>query len=200
MTWLLYPSIQSPVLPPSLTAETVMESKWHQPWSDPFQTIWKSWIRQAAIARITSGPITPPTGIPIPTWDKWGYQWQDPGHVRLDTRKGLPVVEQRALFFILDIFEINLYLRGWFNWLNEPVRKKPGLRADLQHYFEAPPRILPTPNVIVTMAATETNLDVFLGAINVYDGGGSTASNQGAKVSVTETSPDNSGGMSIRED
>lgn len=77
-------------------------------------------------------------------------------------------------------------LEGWYNWFSEPVRTLAGLKAHLQQTLAYHPRILPTPNVTVTMSATETNSDVAEFAINVYTGSTPVVSGQGANVSLEE--------------
>lgn len=69
---------------------------------------------------------------------------------------------------------------------SEPLYPKKGLRFYLQRDLAWEPRTLPTPDITLILNATETNNDMFLGAINVYDGGGSSTSGAGAKVSIVE--------------
>lgn len=80
-----------------------------------------------------------------------------------------------------------------------PKRFKRGLRADLQHFYEAPSRYLPRPDITATMNSSSHTDDAFLFGLNIYDSSPSTTSGQGAKVSIYETGP---GGdpVSIRED
>lgn len=74
----------------------------------------------------------------------------------------------------------------WYSWWSEPVRQKIGFKAWLQQTTAYPPRLLPTPNVTVTMAATETDTDVAQFVINAYNGGSTTIPGQGAQVSIEE--------------
>lgn len=81
-------------------------------------------------------------------------------------------------------------LKGWYNWWSEPVRFKIGLATHLQQTLAYHPRILPTPQVTATMNALETNNDVFLGGIYVYDSVTPATSGAGARVSIIEVAPD----------
>lgn len=216
MSRIFYQQKTQPILPDNLTPETVMESKWHQPWSEPkrfpkglapylqqaftgdpspFPTSrnmgWYGWLSEpvrqkpgllAALQQFDAlqAPVVPQVASFIP----WYAPFADP--VRL--KPGLLAANQ-AFFFYGPEFPEDLDV-DWYHPFSEPKRFKPGLRADLQQFFAYHPRILPNPDVTATMAATETNADVFLGAINVYNGGGTTPG-QGAKVSIVEIGPDN---------
>lgn len=128
-------------IPPSGAPETVTESRWHQPWSEP--------VRQKPGLRANLQQ-------PFATNANW----------------------------IIDPSRETL--RGWYNWFSEPVRFKRGLPTPLQQSFTGPPRLLPRASVTMTIAATEVNTDVFLGAINVYTGTSTTVPGQGAQVSIEE--------------
>lgn len=87
----------------------------------------------------------------------------------------------------------------WFQALSEPKRFKRGLLARYQKSFFGPDRLLPTPNVTMTMAATETNSDEALFALNVV-GSSLTTGTPRAQVSITEVPIVSGGGVGIAED
>lgn len=60
------------------------------------------------------------------------------------------------------------FLQGWYMPLSTPVRFKPGIAASRQQAYAAPARLLPTPNVTVTMSAFEVNTDEALIAVRVF--------------------------------
>jgi len=53
--------------------------------------------------------------------------------------------------------------------------------------------------IFATMAATETNTDIFLGAINVFSGASPSGQGSGAQVSVVEVPVPGNDPVSIRE-
>lgn len=114
--------------------------------------------------------------------DRWNPVWSEP--VRLPV--GLKTHFQSFLAYTHREAPVDLRIIPWFTNLSEPVRSPVGLKFYLQREYWGPSRHLPTPDVTVTMAATEINSDIFLGAINVYDDGGSSTSGAGAKVSIVE--------------
>lgn len=149
---------------------------WLYPWSEPVRP--KPGLG-ARFQQFTS------LGTPnIPGTATFLQGWYVPFSEPVRLKRGIPSIEQHYFEFepeppeFLDI--------PWYGRLSEPVRFKPGLRAHLQQALAQPPRILPTPNVTATMAATETDTDVFLGAINVYSGGSANIPGQGANVSLEE--------------
>lgn len=171
--------------PGAFPAIAFFESAWHQPWSEPVRV-------KPALRTGLQQAFFPPAQI-VPTTIGWFSLLSEP--VRLKPR--LPPGENPFCSFepgppVFDTID-------WYGWLSEPKRFKLGLAPQLQHYFEAPPRLLPTFNITGIMSAKETNLDVFLGAINVYNASGITTPGTGAKVSISEQIV---GGdpVSIRED
>lgn len=62
----------------------------------------------------------------------------------------------------------NTLFAGWYGQLSVPVRIKPGLKSGLQQSWVGPTRLLPNPNVTVTMSAFEVNTDQALMAIRVF--------------------------------
>lgn len=163
------------------TAETPVESKWHQPLSEPVRQ--KINPRQAVV-EIASG-LTYSNWLPTIFEDSWHQPWSYPTK---EMRRS-PALLAGLQDYITPHFPIVPPGGGkneWFNWWSEPVRLKKGLGVQLQKTLFAPERLLPPANVTMTMAATETNADVAVFAINVYDGASTTTTGQGAKVSITE--------------
>lgn len=137
---------------------------------------------------------TPPPEII--TEDKWHFPWSEPVRFRR-----MLTGDIEAVFFppVQPPPPPDPGNMAWFAQFSEPLYPKSGLSARLQMFFTWPPRHLPTPDVTVTMAATEVDTDVFLGAINVYDATSSTTSGAGARVSIEEVSPSGTDPWSARE-
>lgn len=153
-----------------------IDTRWFMPLSEPVQMRVMPTAQMAPDFVIGAVPIIP---------DQFYQPFQDP----VWEKPGLRASLQQFLALDAELPPTPAeFLEGWYNWLSEPVRDKPGLKAALQQFFAYHPRVLPTPDVTMTMAATETNSDVFLGAVNVY-GGGTTATGGGATVSVIESGP-----------
>lgn len=83
-------------------------------------------------------------------------------------KKGIDPSRQQFQTFTALVPGSATLLQGWYNWFSEPVRFKKGIRANLQQVSAYPPRLLPTPNVTVTLSAIETNTDEALIAIRVF--------------------------------
>lgn len=192
---LMASGLSAPV-PADITYLGGNEASYHQPWSEPVR--FKQDPR-ASIALIASGPFSPIFA------DTVSLGREMPWFAPLSEPKRFP----RQLHASLQQFDplqtpvqpkVTSFLQGWFNWLSEPVREKLGLKVYLQQTLAAPTRLLPTPNITAVMAATETNGDVFLGALNVYTGSVTpTTSGQGAKISVVENAVPGNDPVSIRE-
>ncbi len=167
--------------------EAVTESKWHYPWSEP--------VRQKLGVRPGNQQFISFFPNPIVSFG-WNYGYQERPRFKPDLHAS------RQLAFTIDTNWIPsgaTLLEGWYNWYSEPVRYKSGLEAWLQQFLAYHPRILPTPQVTAIMAATETNNDIFLAAINVYSSVAPTTSGAGAKVSIVEISGSGGDPVSIRE-
>lgn len=209
---ILYPTITYPPLPPNLQPETVTESRWHQPWSEPvrFKRGTPAYLQQAYTGDPTpfpvsrnmgwfnwwSEPVRKKPGIgaylqradqlqvpvvpPVSSFIPWFAPFSEPVRTKPSIRTG------DQPFFSLEPEPPEAMEIPWYSPLSEPVRQKIGLKAWLQQTTAMPPRLLPTPNVTVIMAATETNSDVAEFAINVYTGGSTTIPGQGAQVSIEE--------------
>lgn len=206
--------------------EEVTESRWHQPWSEPkrfkaglltgdqpfsgflnpqpvvFETIpWFATLSepvrfkvglgsylQRAFTEDTADTLQPRS---VPSW-----------YAPLSEPKRFPKGLEAYLQDYGPVKETvqpepNRLIQ-WFTWLSDPVREPIGLKSWLQQTLAYPPRLLPTPDITGTMAATEVNSDVALIGINVYGSGGSGATIASAKVSITE-GPDALAATSLRE-
>ncbi len=113
---------------------------------------------------IAPGALLTPEAIPESSWHQ---AWSIPPVL---SKTGLQTALQQS--FTIDapyIFGIVNVLRGYTPW-SEPVRQKIGLKAYLQQFLAHEPRAIgPTP-VTMTLSATETNSDIFAGAIFVGEG------------------------------
>ncbi len=171
--------------PVSTQAETVTESRWHQPWSEPKRFKISG---QLAIALMASGLFSFPQSAGEAIFvDKWINHWREPLRFK-GIFRGMPTGEQCAPFPSPQPF----VSFGWFDKLNEPIVKskrrlvtsaqvagfpslqpfvsfgwfrpqtelpplgKIGLRASLQQVLAAPPRLLPTPTITGTLSAIES--------------------------------------------
>lgn len=187
---------QSQTRPIFSGAETTAEDKWGFPWATPVRFKLEP---RAAIALMASGAFQS-NWLPTIFEGSWHYPWSQP--VKEPLRLSTP--NQRFFFaepFSLTGNDTTIEAKWHYAW-PEPIRLsyRQSIRLGSQQAYTGPDRILPTPDVTATMSAFEINSDIFLGAINVYDSGGTTSSNQGARVSITETSPSNNSGMSIEEE
>lgn len=111
--------------PVSTLKETVTESRWHQPWSNP-PVLAKPGLRTAdqqfiAFVQASFAEIVNP--------DKWYAPWREPVRVK----PGLSAAAQQ--FLAMEPAPSPFAATGWFNWLAEPVRLKPGLHASQQRDF-----------------------------------------------------------------
>lgn len=171
MARIIYPTITQP--PPSaFTAISQFEASWHQPWSEPVRSKprLQTGLQQAFFPPGQLAPVN--------------ISWFAPLSIPVRTKPRL-LAGQNPYFFFEPEPPILLSM-AWYQSFAEPKRFKQGLPSQLQRYFEGPPRLLPTPTVFAVLSAVEVNSDVFLGAINVYDGSGSTTSGAGARVSIVE--------------
>ena len=173
--------------------EEVTESRWHQPWSEPYNkatlTIrFGSYLQQSFIGDTANTllPITNPV---------WFAPLSEPVRLKIGLGAWLQQFDPK------QFPEIPLanQLIQWFSNLSEPVRQKIGFRAWLQHYWEGPPRLLPTPNVTAVVNAFESNTDTALFGVYVYTSTTPAASGAGANVSIVEVQAIRGGAASIRE-
>jgi len=174
---------------PTQEGEQINPDKWFAPLSEP--------VRQPVglkshLQQFFTGDTQQIASSAVPSWFA---PLSEPVRLKVGLRTDLQQTFTTDTVFIFSPFTLMPY----FAPLSEPVRLPVGLRVQYQKEYFGPDRLLPNPDVTATMAATETNLDVFLAAINVYDSGGSVSSNQGAKVSIAEVQVPGQDGMSIRE-
>ena len=73
-------------------------------------------------------------------------------------------------------------IQGWYTWLSEPKRFLRGLGPSYQVGYTAHPRVLPTPNVTITVTAVELNGDIPAIAVNVVKSNPAVS----ARVSIVE--------------
>lgn len=128
-----------------------------------------------------------------------GMAWFSPLRDPVKLKPGLRADLQDFYTVDEDIVPGAAKLVAWFQWFREPVRKLEGLKTHLQQFLAYHPRILPNPTVTMVMDAIETNNDVALFGVNVYSSGSSSASGQGARVSITEVAGSGGDPVSIRE-
>lgn len=131
LQWFQYPTLQEPVLTASQRPEAVMESKFHQPWSEPvrLRTITVALIAASGVAW---NPFIPPNEVV--TLDKWYQRYSEPVRNKL----GLLASNQQAL--ALYPFPIpNPIVYSWLYGWSEPVRNKPRLIEAGQPFFAFSP-------------------------------------------------------------
>ncbi len=160
--------------------ERVDEAKWHYPYSTP---VWPKKGLRSSLQRAFTADANP---FPVART----YGWFAPISTPKRFKQGLRADLQQ--YFTVDWSFVpntaNL-LNGWLPEFGRPVWSKPGLRARYQQALAYHPRILPNPDVVVTWDSDETVIDVALFAVNVYGGGTTPTSLQGAKVSIIELTP-----------
>lgn len=160
---------------------------WIYPWSEPVRL--KPQVQAGNQQALFFSPIP----VVPQDWRQWLSE---------------PVRQKRGLGAWLQQFDslqvpvvpsTTTFLEGWYNWFSEPVRFLKGLKAPYQQFLAYHPRLVPNPNVTATMAATETNADIFQGAVNVYQSVTPATGTAGAKVSVVETPIPGSDPVGVRE-
>jgi hypothetical protein len=130
---------------------------------------------------------------PFPAIDvSWFNQLSIPQKLQ---KKGMDPKLQMTLALVVPLPGAATLLQGWYNWYSEPVRFKKGIRANYQQSWIGPTRLLPTPNVTVTMSAVEVNSDEALMAIRVFPYNPPAS----ATVSIVEIGDDGSA-TSVAED
>lgn len=143
--------------------ERVSEDKWHQPWSTPVRLKrgLGTWLQH----------VTDINPFPRPSDQTTAASWYIPLSEPVRLKPGLRVSLQQ--FLAIDPYSLTQPERvsedKWHEPWAEPVRLPKGLGAWLQAFRAAtdiPTSIIP--NVTVTISATETNNDVFLGGIKVF--------------------------------
>jgi hypothetical protein len=129
----------------------------------------------------------------VPLMTQWHAPFSEPK--RFKQGLGAHLQQLQTVGFIPQPSAFNF---AWWKPLNEPKRFKLALRADEQQFRAGPERLLPKPNVTVTIAATETSGDVALFGIVVYN----TAVTSGVdsvSVSISEIPATDGASASIEE-
>jgi len=174
--------------PPSALIPIPTFTGWYQPWSEPVRLKpgLKSYLQQFAAQDLDFIPH------PEDFLEGWYSPLSDPVRIKVGLRAA-----NQEFFFYEEEFPGDMDI-DWWRPLTEPVRLPVGLKAPYQQFLAYHPRLLPNPDVTGTLDATETNADVFLAAINVYNGGSTDTSGGQASVSVVESGPGGDG-LSIVE-
>lgn len=174
------------------------ESAFHQPWSEPVRfRISKGLAVAIAASGLFAPTLNPNAQITQNFESRWHQAWSEPVRLRPRLRTGSN--PYGSSFFDNTPNPTN-QLQGWFINLSLPVWPKKGLRAQYQHFYEAPVRYLPPANVTMRLATTELNTDVALFGIDVI-----TTTPipytlfAGANVSIEQIPAMNGGAASIEE-
>ena len=156
--------------------ETVMESKFHQPWSEPvrFKPGLASYLQQALAEQNVIAAPAPPLA--------WFEALSEPS---VKAKIGLQAqLQQNPAFVALTP---GLTVDSWFEALSEPKRFPKGLAVHLQRFLFTPDEKPPAVTISVTMSTTEIDTDVFSAGIVAMGGGGGTSNTPvSAYVSITE--------------
>ena len=117
---ILYPIVQGPVLDQTQTPETVMESKWHQPWSEPVR--FKILPALAVVLAASSGnwfnPLPLANADPSNIAAMWWTPWREP----VRTLPSLITAAQNAYWGVNYVESSVLAPTAWFNPFTDPVR------------------------------------------------------------------------------
>ena len=106
--------------------EAVLESKWHQPWSEPVR------VKLGLLAALQQSLAwnTVFTAPEVITVDKWWEPWSDP------TRPKWSPKTYPSIGFLAPQPQVSF---GWFESLSDPVRIKNGAVAANQQFFTTSP-------------------------------------------------------------
>lgn len=165
---------------------------WIYPWSEPVRY---RIVPALAIALAASGLFSP---IISPTQPEgiFFHQWfAEP----VRTLPGLGPHLQQVDSLPTPVLPLASTLNSWFHPLSDPVWLPIGLKDWLQQTTAWPPRLLPPADVTATMAATETNNDVALIGVQVYDSAAPSGAAASANVSIAEVPTENNAAASLRE-
>lgn len=173
------------------------ESTWHQQWSEPVRVRINPRLAIALIASGLFAPVLNPNSQITQNFEsRWHYAWSEPVRLKRGTHPGL---QSFSAFIDSPVFQLDARIVRYLP-LSEPVWPKKGLKQQLQQTLAMPPRLLPTPNVIARMAATETNRDIALFGIDIGDNVPKPyVLFAGANVTVTEIPAISGGALSIEE-
>jgi len=161
------------------------------PWSEPVRVRIDSRLK---VVLGTTGLIAPnsPPGFFIDAFEsRWHYPWSEPVRTKPRLHAALNPVTAYTNISPLP----NPVLSRWLMPLTEPVRLKKGIGRHLQQTLAIPTRIVPVVNVFITISATETNGDVFLGAMRALTLGPPVK----IRVSIREMDVPSGGNLSIEE-
>ena len=138
-------------------AEATTVDRYQRPFSEP---IFQRGLRTADQQFLAWSSV-----VETVTADKWIYPWSEP--VRL--KQGLGVTLQQFTTPPETLYPILSRLTQWYEPLNEPVRLKTGLGAHLQESLAFTALKPAFTTVTITMNALETNRDVALFGVLVYN-------------------------------
>lgn len=151
-----YQVLASPVLEGGETLTFNIESRWHQPWSEPVRF---NINRQLAVALIVSGltaPILTQDQLTEKFESRWHQTWSEPVRVSINPRLAVALANSGLT---APVPPVEIYVQGleppWhFPW-SEPKRFKSGLGTHLQQYDLAQANIHAN-YILLSMHVTES--------------------------------------------
>lgn len=184
--------------PSTFPAIQFFESDWHLPWSEPVRFRVDP---RRQIALIVSGlfapVLNPDTQITQDFESKWHFPWSEPKRFRASL--GAYRSPFASTFFDNTPNPSNL-IQGWFQEFRGPVWPKKGLGSRYQQVLAYHPRMLPPPNVTITMSMVEVNTDDAEFDVWVYTEPPVPIDLTAVNVSVTEIPAGGTGGsVSLKE-
>jgi len=175
----------------------LLESTWHQPWSEPVRFRISPRLKVVLSASGLFAPVLNPGTQIIQFFEsRWHYPWSEPVRVRLRLRAGANLFSSLPSPVVPNPGN---QVQGWYQELRNPVWPKKGLGSKLQQTTAHPPRLLPTPNITVIMQAVETNADVADFRFSVHDDLPPAADLTAVNVAITEIVGEDAV-VSIKED
>src|SRR6266481_39043 len=131
--------------PVSTLPETVTESRWHQPWSEPLRPKIAAGLAIALMASGLFAPVLDPDTQITQKFPKWYQPLSEPVRIK----PALAVALQRAPTFYTGAapFPETVTESRWHQPWSEPVRVKQGLGAANQQVLAFNPFPLPTVTV-----------------------------------------------------
>lgn len=167
---------------------------WHSPLSEPVRFKIVPQLRVALIASGLFAPVLNPETQLIQFFEsRWHQPWSEPVRVKLRLRTG---ANQFSSSFFDNTPNPSNQLQGWYNWFENPVWPKKGLKSYLQQTLAYHPRYLPPPNVTIRISAIETNSDAADFDVWVYDELPVPIDLTAVDVSISEVIVDGSGAIS----
>jgi len=133
-SYIQYQVITQPVF---VGGEVISEDKWHFPWSEPVR------FKQGLAVYLQPSNVTTDFLKPIVLEDKWHQAWSIPSVL---AKPGLSVTQQPVLAYgsIKPVVSF-----AYYNWLSEPVRIKPGLRAQYHPFATQDTKFIPSANIFL---------------------------------------------------